>query len=322
MLQSGSRRGPPVLLVVAALLSVAAAAVLSFVDLRRPEVGPEVGVGTSPPPTWEGSSTQKTRVMAVGDIGDCNTDADDGLAQAMAERDGMILALGDIVYPDGTLESFQECFAPSWGAMVPRIRPVPGNHDYGTGDASGYFEFFGPAAGDPSRGYYSFDLGSWHLIALNSACDQPTIGCTAGSPQLEWLVQDLSASDAACTLAYWHVPRFSSGEHGGDASVQAFWDALDGFGAEIVLSGHDHNYERLAPMNPGGDRDDNDGIRQFVVGTGGSELRGLGEIHPNNERWATGYTGFLEMILDEGRYQWRFVSAAGEVLDEGSDTCH
>jgi acid phosphatase type 7 len=261
-------------------------------------------------------------VLAVGDIGDCDTGADDNLAGVMAEREGTVLALGDIAYPEGTSEDFAECFAPSWRTLLPRIRPVPGNHDYGTGDASAYFEFFGPAAGDPGRGYYSFDLGDWHLVALNSACDQPNIGCTEGSPQLEWLARDLSTNDTACTLAYWHVPRFSSGEHGGDAAVQAFWEILDESGADVILNAHDHNYERLAPMTPDGQRDDDNGIRQFVVGTGGSDLRGLGEVEPNNERWATGYAGFLELVLDERGYQWTFVSASGEVLDAGSDTCH
>lgn len=321
MLQSAARRGPPVLLLVVALLSVGTAGVVSFVGQRRPEVGPDGGLETRTQNQGTSSTQTKGRVLAVGDIGDCGTDADDALAQAMAGREGTILALGDIAYPEGTSENFAQCFAPSWGALAPRIRPVPGNHDYMTGDASAYFEFFGPAAGDPGRGYYSFDLGHWHLVALNSACDQPTIGCTEGSPQLEWLAQDLSANDTACTLAYWHVPRYSSGEHGGDPTVQAFWEILDGFGADVVLNGHDHHYERLAPMNPRGERDDN-GIRQFVVGTGGSELRGLGEVEPNNERWATGYAGFLELLLDEQGYQWAFVSASGEVLDAGSDSCH
>jgi hypothetical protein len=324
-LRSVLRRLPIALLLLVGLVTAAVGAVISFVGPRDSGVPPRA-VGR--PPGFSLGDTESStaagiaRVLAVGDIGDCTTNADDAVAEAMAEREGTILALGDIVYPDGSAEHFEGCFAPSWGALVPRIRPVPGNHDYETEDASAYFAFFGPAAGDPRRGYYSFDLGDWHLVALNSACDEPDIGCTEGSPQLEWLVQDLSQSSARCTLAYWHAPRFSSGKHGGDATVQPFWEILHRFGADVILNGHDHNYERFAPMGPDGQRDDATGMRQFVVGTGGSDLRPMGEIQPNNELWATGYPGFLQISLDDHGYEWAFLSTTGEVVDTGSDTCH
>ena len=162
------------------------------------------------------------------------------------------------------------------GAHKSRTKPAPGNHEYNTSGATGYYGYFGAAAGDPKQGYYSYDLGSWHIVVLNSNCSQVG-GCGAGSPQETWLRQDLAAHPTSCTLAYWHHPRFSFGEHGNDTATQALWQALYDNGAEIVLSGHDHNYQRWSPQTPSGTTDATRGIREFVVGTGGKSHYALGQ---------------------------------------------
>ncbi len=197
-----------------------------------------------------------------------------------------------------------------------------GNHEYGTRDAAGYFSYFGGAAGDPAEGWYSYDLGSWHLIALNSECSHVG-GCGAGSAQERWLRADLAAHRTACTLAYWHEPRFSSGQHGDRASYDAFWRDLYDAGAEIVLNGHDHDYERFAPQNPDGRLDLARGIREFVVGTGGASHYHFKKVKPNSEVRGTDTFGVLLLRLGSERYQWQFVPGAGKDLtDSGTGLCH
>src|SRR5439155_8251847 len=182
-----------------------------------------------------------------------------------------VLPLGDDQYPSGALYDFQTYYDPTWGRVKTTTHPAPGNHEYDTAGAPGYFGYFGAAAGDSQKGYYSYDLGSWHVISLNSNCADVG-GCDAGSPQEQWLRADLASRSNACTLAYWHHPRFSSGiTHGSDPRTQALWDALYDFHADVVLNGHEHNYERFAPQSPTGAADPN-GIREFVVGTGGESL--------------------------------------------------
>jgi hypothetical protein len=192
-----------------------------------------------------------------------------------------VLPLGDIQYEYGTFPAFQKSYDPTWGRVKSISRPVPGNHEYYTADASGYYTYFGKIAGDPKKGYYSYDLGDWHLIALNSNCSD--VSCEAGSPQEEWLKADLAAHPNACTIAYWHHPRFSSGTHGNDENLALFWQHLYEADVEIVLSGHDHTYERFAPQSPEAIRDDTKGVRQFVVGTGGKNLYKFKNIQPNSE---------------------------------------
>jgi hypothetical protein len=234
-----------------------------------------------------------------------------------------VIPLGDTAYPDGTPEQFEECYDPTWGRHLARTRPAVGGHEYHTPGASGYFGYFGTAAGDPAKGYYSFDLGSWHVVVLNSECAQVG-GCDRGSPQETWLRADLAANTARCTLAVHHSPRFSSGSiHGSNASMTAFWDALYEAGAEVVLSGDDHLYERFAPQTPSGAPDLASGVRQFVVGTGGFYLYGFGEIQPNSEaRNDTSY-GVLRLTLHADRYEWSFLAVAGQTFsDSGSTSCH
>lgn len=232
-----------------------------------------------------------------------------------------VLLLGDNQYDDGALWKFRASFAPTWGRLGPLLRPAPGNHEYGTPGAAGYYDYFGPLAGERSTGYYSFDLGTWHVIALNSNCGEVG-GCGPGSPQLRWLERDLAANPRACTLAYWHHPRFTSGQHGDDARFDAFWQVLHRAGAELVLVGHEHDYERFAPQNPSGQADPEHGIRQFVVGTGGQVLRPFKPTRPNSEARNDRDWGVLKLVLRPDGYDWEFLPVLGLFRDAGQGGCH
>jgi hypothetical protein len=253
-------------------------------------------------------------LLAAGDVSSCDSTADEAVATAAGRLSGTIALLGDNAYPDGSADDYAHCFDPAWGSLRDRIRPVPGNHDYQTKGAAGYFGYFGSAAGVQGQGWYSYDLGAWHLIALNSECDAIG-GCGSDSAQLTWLKADLAAHQAACTLAYWHHPRFSSGMHGDDPMTDPLWVALANAHADIVLSGHDHDYERLAPI---------DGIREFVVGTGGRSLyEWPGSPGPHTEVRANDTYGVLELQLRPDAYAWRFARGSGGAFsDAGSGTCH
>ena len=231
-----------------------------------------------------------------------------------------VLALGDIQYEDGAASKYLQSFDPSWGRAKNIIRPAVGNHEYLTAGASGYFNYFGAAAGNSSKGYYSFDIGAWHIIALNSNCSQVG-GCGVGSPQEQWLKADLAAHPTMCTLAYWHHPRFSSGQHGSNTSYGAFWNALYAARAELVLSGHDHDYERFAPQNPSGAADSN-GIQQFVVGTGGKNHYQFMSIQPNSVVRNPDTYGILKLTLHATSYDWQFVPEPGKTFtDSGTRNC-
>jgi hypothetical protein len=248
-----------------------------------------------------------------------------------------ILALGDEQYECGNYQDYLGSFNSSWGRVKSLIRPVPGNHEYstsGTGcstlaDAAGYFDYFdGPGAptgpaGDRGKGYYSFDIGSWHMIALNGNCG-PVGGCGSGSPQDTWLRNDLAAHPTACTLAYWHQPRFSSGgEHGNNAAYDRFWRDLYAAGADVILNGHDHDYERFAPQTPDVVASPA-GIREFVVGTGGkSHYAFAPTAQPNSEVQDATTFGVLELTLHANGYDWHFVPEPGATFtDQGSQPCH
>ena len=231
-----------------------------------------------------------------------------------------VLTLGDTQYEDGSLTKYQQSFDPSWGRAKNIIRPAVGNHEYLTAGASGYYSYFGAAAGDKTKGYYSYDIGAWHIIALNSNCSQVG-GCGAGSPQEQWLKSDLAAHPTMCTLAYWHHPRFSGGEHGSSTSYDAFWKDLYAASAEIVLSGHDHDYERFAPQNPSGTADPN-GIQQFVVGTGGKNHYTFTTTLPNSLVRNADTYGILKLTLHAASYDWQFIPEAGKTFtDSGTRNC-
>jgi hypothetical protein len=260
--------------------------------------------------------------VGAGDIASCFFDGDEATARLLDEIEGTIFTLGDNAYDNGTAQEFAECYAPTWGRHLDRSRPVPGNHDYNTEGAQGYFDYFGPNAGTPGQGWYSFDLGEWHIVALNTNCDDVG-GCGEGSAQLAWLEADLAEHPTQCTLAYMHHPLFSSAGHGDEADLDSIWATLYESGAEAVLAGHDHTYERFAPMTPDGTLDPKGGIVQFVVGTGGGPLRDFGDIHPHSHARNSESFGVLQFTLAPGGYEWAFVPVEGESFtDTGQATCH
>jgi hypothetical protein len=262
------------------------------------------------------AQTSDPVLVGAGDIASCSHNRDEATALLLDSIPGTVFTLGDNVYPDGTLAQFNDCYAANWGRHKNRTRPAPGNHDYHTPGAAGYFDYFGAAAGDRSKGYYSYNLGAWHLIALNSEIDH-----SAGSAQEQWLRTDLAAHSNVCTLAYWHSPRFSSGQHGNDNDSQALWQALYDYRADVVLNGHDHTYERFAPQNPNGQADSR-GIREFVVGTGGAGLYPFPTIQPNSEKRNNTVYGVLKLTLHASSYDWQFVPIAGQTFtDSGTANC-
>ena len=269
------------------------------------------------------TDTNAAVLVGAGDIADC-TDLSGAKATAklLEKIPGTVMAVGDLAYPDGSKENFS-CYDKTWGRVKARTRPAPGNHEFHQKGATYYFEYFGSSAGDPRGGYYSYDLGSWHIIVLNSECAEVG-GCGADSREEKWLRADLAAHPVACTLAYFHKPLFSSGgKHGDDPEMRPFWQALYDANADVVISGHDHDYERFAPQNPDGKSDMSRGIREFVVGTGGKNHRPFGEPHANSEvRDATAF-GVLKLTLRPGNYSWEFISEEGKTFkDSGSDQCH
>jgi len=231
--------------------------------------------------------------------------------------------MGDNAYTSGTATQFNNCFNPTWGRHKARTKPSVGNHDYGTAGSLGYFGYFGAAAGDPNKGYYSYNLGEWHIVALNSMCEKVG-GCGATSPMLTWLKNDLSANPKACTLAYWHHPVFSSGsEHGNDPKMKPAWETLYAANADVVLNGHDHDYERFAPQTPSATADNSRGKREFVVGTGRVGLKPFGTIRANSQVRNASTFGVLKLTLNAGSYAWKFVPVTGETFtDSGSGQCH
>ena len=290
------------------------------------EAGGKVGTSTitvpagPPPPPPPGSEV----LVGAGDIAVCGSTGDDATSDLLLGISGTVFTLGDNAYPNGSTSDYANCYDGSWGRVKSRTMPSPGNHEYQTTGAAGYFGYFGAAAGDPSKGYYSYDLGAWHIIVLNSNSACTTISCSATSAQVTWLKADLAASTKSCTLAYWHHPRFNSGaSHGNLAAVGPFWDALYAAGAEIVLNGHEHVYERFAPQTPNAVADPTTGIRQFTVGTGGAGLYSFGTIQPNSEVRNNNSMGVLTLTLKQAGYDWQFIPVAGATFtDSGSGTCH
>jgi hypothetical protein len=281
------------------------------------------------------------RIAAVGDIA-CKDRPKhnrqvcqyDDVARAIQRGDyDRFLVLGDVQYESGRYRDFVENYDAYFHGLKSISEPVPGNHDYGTADAAGYYRYFG-ARGHGPDGYYSYDLGGWHIVALNSAICPAATGCGRGDPQYRWLRRDLAADDAECTLAYWHHPRFDwlkyqNADWTEDYEFlrsKPFWDLLSAANADVVLSGHNHNYSRWKPMDANGVADAS-GIRQFIVGTGGRNLNNLGSASTRPDTFATGWAGgfgYLELTLHPTSYDWRFVAADGQptFIDQGSASCH
>jgi hypothetical protein len=264
-------------------------------------------------------------LLAAGDIAACDTDGDEATAALLAQRAGTIATLGDNAYDSPPeADPYADCYAPSWGPFRPRTMPVPGNHEYEDSlAAADYFTYFGTAAGPPG-GYYSYDLGSWHVIALNTSDNCAQVSCAAASPQETWLRADLAThADAKCTLAYFHHPRFSS-YLGANSNVRPLWEALHDGGADLVLNGHAHNYERFRPLDPAGAPDPSAGIIEIVAGTGGRSHHPFSpQVDPNSAVRNDDAYGILDVTLDPAGWSWRFVPAAGAAFaDSGSADCH
>ena len=280
----------------------------------------------SPHPISYGSrrATDEPAVLVgAGDIADCrDLSGAEATAKLLDRLPGTVMAVGDLAYPDGSAENFQ-CYDRTWGRVRNRTRPAAGNHEFHAAGATPYFRYFGDAAGDFQHGYYSYALGSWHIVVLNSEC-MDVGGCDAASRQVQWLRRDLADNPAACTLAYWHKPRFSSGSaHGDDVEMKPLWQALYEANADVVIGGHDHNYERFAPQDPDGRSDAERGIREFVVGTGGKGHRPIILPKPNSETRNADTFGVLKLTLRNGEYDWEFLPEAGKSFtDRGTAKCH
>ena len=292
-----------------------------------PGTGPGPGPGPGPvqPPgrPVQPPPGQPATLIAAGSIASCRSKGDEATAFLVGRIAGTVATLGDNVYPNGTPQDFAACYNPSWGRFKARTLPSAGNREYNTPGAAGYFGYFGPAAGDPTKGYYSYELGTWHVVVLNSNC-RAVGGCQAGSPQEQFLRADLAANRKACTLAYWHHPRFSSTVPGGETEAyRPFWQALYDAGAEIVLTAHGRNYERFAPQTPAGSVDAQRGIRQFIVGSGGVGHSRAGLPVANSEVRNDDTFGVLRLTLDRSGYDWQFVPEQGKTFsDSGSGNCH
>lgn len=259
-------------------------------------------------------------LVGAGDIADCATPWDEATADLLDGIPGIVFTAGDNVYEEGTAEEYADCYGPSWGRHKDRTYPAIGNHEYHTPDAAPHFEYFGAAAGQPDKGYYSYEAGAWKVIVLNSNAGRVPVD--EASQQEQWLRDELEASDHACTIAYWHHPRFSSGVYGDDDRFDAFWQALYEYGTELVVVGHEHHYERFAPLNPAGELDPAAGIRQIIAGTGGRYLRPTGAPRTGSEVRNSETFGVLKLILRYDSYDWEFVPVAGQTFtDAGSGVC-
>ena len=263
-------------------------------------------------------------LVGAGDVAGCDSSKDEATGKLLDSIPGTVFIAGDSVYEKGTATEFANCFGPAWGRHKARIRPAIGDHEIMTPNATPYFNYFGVAAGPVPTAYYSYDLGAWHIVVLNGQCSFVPGGCGANSPQVQWLRNDLSSTTAECIAAVWHRPRFSSGSrtHGYDAAFNPFWDTLRSFGADVVLNGHSHLYERFALQDTAGKADPN-GIRQFTVGTGGRGLEPFGTAMPNSEFRYRDDAGVLKLTLHAASYDWQFIRATGAaVVDSGTTGCH
>jgi calcineurin-like phosphoesterase family protein len=320
---------PRVPLRYAALVTLLALAGCAAPANREPTASatPEPTPSATVRPTGSATPAPEVTLIGAGDIAACETQDDEATAAlveellASAGGEARVFTAGDLVYPDGALENYQRCYGPSWGRFLDRTLAVPGNHDYYRGSLDGYFSYFGAAAGEDPLGRYEVEIGSWQVLVLNSTCDAVG-GCGAGSEQERWLRERLASAPTECTLALWHNPRYSSGHHGSYPGTDALWDALVEDGAELLITGHDHSYERFAPMDAEDALDPETGVRQFVVGTGGATLRSFNATLPNSEARAVVH-GVLVLTLGDGAYTWEFVpTTPGAFADSGSGRCH
>jgi len=257
-------------------------------------------------------------LLAAGDIARCGNELRGAMAtgRLLDGLQGTILSLGDHAYTTGSAKDFQDCYEPVWGRHKGRTRPTPGNHDYFTDDGRAYYDYFGDNAGPSRRGYYSFEVGGWHIVSLNSSID-----ADRASPQMQWLRNDLKTHASVCSLAFWHIPLYSSGDHGSNPKMRDAWEILYEFGVDVALAAHDHDYERFAPLDAKGRPDAERGVRGFVVGTGGGGVYRFDRLIPTSEVRNNQAYGILKLTLSSSGYDWEFVPAVGTFRDSGSATC-
>ena len=278
---------------------------------------------TGPRPAPTAADTGQTVLIAAGDIARCDSTNDDATGALAASLPGVVATLGDTAYEDGTTQELNDCFGGAWGAVKDRIRfAVTGNHDIHTDDGAPLYAYMGSAASRNGRPWFSDSLGAWHVIVLDGNCGPLGRGCASASEQAKWLQADLAASTARCTIALMHQPRFSSGQHGNDPGVGPLWDALYAAKADIVLDGHDHDYERFAPQDPNGTADAARGITEIVAGMGGTWLETVRKTAANSLVRISDTYGVLELTLLADSWSFRFVGVDGSVHDQGAGTCH
>jgi acid phosphatase type 7 len=259
-------------------------------------------------------------LIGAGDIGLCSgnstsTSGAEATAKLLDRLPGTVFTAGDNAYMSASMDEFQNCYHPTWGRHKSRTRPVPGNHEYSSSPAP-YFNYFGDAAG-PGTGYYSYSVGSWRIITLNS--EVPSLN---GSPQMDWLKSELTSKKSTCTAVIWHRPLFSSGRNGDNPDMRDVWRTLYDNNVDVVINGHDHTYERFAPQDPDGKADPARGIREFVVGTGGAMLYEFTHVNPNSEARGAAW-GVAQFTLNDGSYSWQFIPVDGaSFTDSGAGTCH
>jgi hypothetical protein len=276
---------------------------------------------TSQAPTLSGDGDPGGRVgtlVGAGDIALCGSGGAGALSTArlLDQISGTVFTAGDNAYWSGTSKEYQNCYAPAWGRHRGRTRPSPGNHEYESGSASGYFDYYGESAGPAGLGYYTYTIGSWRVFSLNSE-----VPSGPGSAQGEWLRNELAGERPGCTLAYWHRPLFSSGKIGDNLDMRDLWRTLYAANVDVVINGHDHLYERFAPQDPDGRPDNTRGIREFIVGTGGAPISGIVTLHANSQVRGTSWGVAVFNLYDHG-YEWRFVPSTDEFEDSGSSACH
>jgi hypothetical protein len=280
-----------------------------------------------PSPSQASTDGQTFILVGAGDIASCkDPDGARATAKLLEQIPGTIFAAGDLAYERGSSAEFQNCYGTSWGEFKARTKPTLGNHEYAEPTASGYFQYWGTQAGPAGKGYYSFDLGSWHIVALNTNCYARELGgCGKGSPQEEWLKKDLAEHPDSCVAAYGHHALFSSGvfkSHAVHPELKVLWQDLYAAHAALVLAGHEHSYERFAPQDPDGHADPLNGIREIVVGTGGRSHDPLGFAMANSEVRNTDTYGVIKLTLTPGHYTWQFIPEAGKMFaDSGSGVC-
>ena len=273
------------------------------------------GVTGPPPPPPPPPPPGHHVLVGAGDIAVCGSVATAQTAALLDRIDGTVFTAGDNAYFQGSAANYRDCYEPTWGRHKHRTRPAPGNHEYETAGGAAYFDYFGPSAGPPGLGYYSFEAGPWHVVSLNS-----NVAANQSSPQYQWLANDLSARNARCVAAIWHHPMFSSGPNGSSPLMRDIWQLLQQARAEIVITGHDHVYERFVPLDANR-RPTPDGLRQFTVGTGGAELYSFVSVSADSEVRIAAF-GVLKLNLTGDGYRWEYLGTNGNVLDSGTGTCH